>query len=156
MNDAPFDWTDEDDALVEYESLPAWDPSLFVDVFRVGLDEPEGDAQLRAAFVTPESMNSWGDFSRERALFHSGVKISMTAIYAIDAPDVAYVRLVETDQHTTTDLPQLPARAHVTLVWRPEIAIVPGSSWRIHHVGDRIQPDGVPRTVPGLDPRTAQ
>lgn len=77
----------------------------------------------------------------------------MTPSWASDAPDVAYVRLVETDQHVIDDAADVPATAHVTLVWRPEIAIVPGSSWRIHHIGDRVAPDHLPRTAVGIDPR---
>lgn len=154
VSDEVEGWTDEDDALLAYETLPAWHPSLFVDVFRAGLEEPEFDARIAAAFVTPESRNYWGDFSRARALFSTGLKISMTALYAVGAPDVAYVRLVETDEHTNDDISKVAATAHATLVWRPEIAVVPGSSWRIHQLGDQVDPDLVPRTARGFDPRT--
>lgn len=155
MSDGHVGWTDEDDALLTYEALPDWHPALFVDVFRTGLtmEQPEANVQLAAAFVTPESIESWGDFSRARAVFATGLKISMTAWYGIDAPDVAYVRLVESDQHINDDIDQAPATMHVTLVWRPEISVVPGSSWRIHHLGEAIEPSRVPRTAPGFDPR---
>ena len=155
MSDGQTGWTDEDDALVTYESLPEWHPALFVDVFRTGLAkvEPEANALLAGAFVTPESVDSWGDFSRARAIFTTGLKISTTALYGIDAPDVAYVRLVETNQHLNHDIDAVPATMHVTLVWRPEISVVPDSSWRIHHVGAAVDPALVPRTAPGFDPR---
>ncbi len=148
-------WTDEDDALVTYESLPDWHPTLFVDVFRTGLEieQPDGNKLLGGAFVTPESLDSWGDFSRARAVFTTGLKISTTALYGIGAPDVAYVRLVETDEHLTRDIDSVPATMHVTLVWRPEIAVVPNSSWRIHHLGEAVEPTLVPRTRAGFDPR---
>lgn len=155
MSDGQIGWTDEDDALVTYESLPEWHPALFVDVFRAGLSitEPQANALLARAFVTPESLASWGDFSRARAIFAVGLKISTTALYGIEAPDVAYVRLVETGQHLNCDIDAVPATMHVTLVWRPEISVVPRSSWRVHHVGDAIVPVLVPRTAPGFDPR---
>lgn len=155
MSDAQTGWTEEDDALVTYESLPAWHPALFVDVFRTGLgmEQPEANTLLVGAFVTPESVDSWGDFSRARTIFTTGLKISTTALYGIDAPDVAYVRLVETDRHLNHDINAVPATMHVTLVWRPEIAVVPASSWRIHRVGEAIEPSLVPRTASGFDPR---
>lgn len=77
----------------------------------------------------------------------------MTALWGVGAPDVAYVRLVETDGWRVPDMRAVPAAAIVTLVWRPEIAIVPGSSWRIHAIGDPLRPDQAPRTASGFDPR---
>ena len=90
-----------------------------------------------------------------RTLFESGLKISMSPLYGSDAPDVAYVRLVETDEHSVTNTADVPATAHVTLVWRPEIAILPGSSWRIHHIGEPVPITEVPRTAIGTDPRAS-
>jgi hypothetical protein len=155
MRNDETEWTDEDYAQMTYESLPAWHPSLFVDVFRSGLTLVEADANavLAGAFVTPESVDLWGDFERARAIFGSGLKISMTALYGIGAPDVSYVRLVETAEHLNRQIDAVPATVHVTLVWRPEISVVPDSSWRIHHVGEAIEPSLVPRTAPGFDPR---
>ncbi|MRG60123.1 hypothetical protein GE115_09600 [Agromyces sp. CFH 90414] len=157
MSEEPMNgWTDEDDALVAYESLPDWHPALFVDVFRTGLEmeHPDKRSLLAGAFITPESLEFWGDFSRARAVFATRLKISMTAMYGVGAPDVAYVRLVETDEHINHDLYSVIASMHVTLVWRPEIAILPNSAWRIHHLGEAIEPTLVPRTQPGFDPRT--
>ncbi|WP_149205023.1 hypothetical protein [Actinotalea subterranea] len=156
MNDDAGGWTDEDDASVEYEALPAWHPSLFVDVFRTALaTEPSElrNAFLAQAFVTPESVEAWGDFSRAEALFASGLRISMTAFFpSDDVRDVAYVRLVETTEHRSPSLADVPATAHATLVWRPELVGMPESSWRIHHLGFPVAPDLLPRTAPGVDP----
>jgi len=93
VSDDQKSWTDEDDALVTYESLPDWHPSLFVDVFRTGLELKQSNTYelLSGAFVTPESIESWGDFSNARSVFATGLKISTTALYGIGAPDVAYV-----------------------------------------------------------------
>lgn len=150
-----FEWTDEDDAAVVYESLPDWHPSLFVDAFRVALtsDEPYSVELMRRGFVTPECVDDWGDFSEARAAWTSALKVSMTPLWAVDAPDVAYVRLVETDAWIANTKDQ-PATHHVTLVWRPDIAVLPRTSWRIHAIGDPVPPDLLPRTAPGFDPRT--
>ena len=155
MIDDETAWTDADDALLTYEALPDWHPSLFVDVFRTALqtDEPDTNRLLFGAFVTPESAEVWGDFSRARAVFTSGLKIGTTALYGNGAADVAYVRLVATDAHLNHDIRAVPATMHVTLVWRPEIAVVPKSSWRIHYLGEAIEPSLVPRSAPGFDPR---
>lgn len=110
MDDEHAGWTDEDDAHLALEALPAWHPALFVDVFRTGLRQQtaERNRLLAAAFVTPESVDSWGDFFRARAAF-AELKISMTALYVTVAPDVAYIRLVETDQHINPRIEQVPA-----------------------------------------------
>lgn len=115
--------------------------------------QPEADGLIARGLVTPESIGSRANFSRARSVFDTGLKISMAALYVMDAPDVAYVRLVETSQHTNDSIDRVPATMHVTLVWRPEIAVVPGSSWRIHHLGEPMDPGLVPRTPPGTDPR---
>jgi hypothetical protein len=148
-------WTEEDDSALELELLPDWHPSLFVDVFRVGLQNFNESTEeiARGGFVTPESADAWGDFTAARKIANSRLKISMTALWGIDAPDVAYVRLVDTDEWRAPDLGAVPAAAIVTLVWRPEIAIVPGSSWRIHAIGEPLHPIDVPRTAAGFDPR---
>lgn len=148
-------WTEEDDSALELELLPAWHPSLFVDAFRVGLQNfnESTEAIARGGFVTPESVDAWGDFTAAREIASSSLKISMTALWGIGAPDVAYVRLVDTDEWRATDMRAVPAAAIVTLVWRPKIAIIPGMSWRIHSVGVPLHPDEVPRTAAGIDPR---
>lgn len=149
-------WAEADDAALAYEALPGWHPAMIVDVFRTGLGFEDSVARqkvLSEGFVTPESIDVWGDFSRAQALFGTGLRISMTPLWARDAPDVAYVRLVETDEHFAKSMTDAPATAHVTLVWRPEIAVVPGTSWRLHHIGEPVPPDQVPRTAIGTDPR---
>jgi len=71
MDSDAVGWTDEDDALLAYEALPDWHPALFVDVFRTGLEQPDADLRIAAAFVTPETLDAWGDFSRARRIFDS-------------------------------------------------------------------------------------
>ncbi|WP_029267401.1 MULTISPECIES: hypothetical protein [unclassified Microbacterium] len=148
-------WTDEDDAAVAFESLPAWHPALFFDAFRVGMQRfgENAEAIARGGFITPESEAEWGDFTRAREIANSDVKVSTTALWAADAPDVAYVRLVNTDRWISPDLRDIPAAMHATLVWRPEIAIIPNSAWRLHAIGEPLPPWLVPRTSPGFDPR---
>ncbi|WP_158375158.1 hypothetical protein [Cellulosimicrobium cellulans] len=157
MSDEQLGWTDEDDARFAFEALPDWHPAVFVDVFRatLGLEDREGrTAFLTQALVTPESVPQWGTFARATALFGSGLRMSLTALYALDAPDVAYVRLVETAAHQSPSVVDVPATAHVTLVWRRDIAIVPRTGWRVHHVGEPIAPNFVPRSAPGVDPHS--
>lgn len=155
MSDEADAWSDKDDAALVQESLPESHPSRFVEFFQDGLlhEPPLSCEWLAAVAVTPESVESWGDFSRARSLFRSGLKISTTPLYGIDAPDVSYVRLVETDEHLNYDVDAVPATAHVTLVWRPEIREHPSSAWRIHHIGEAISVESVPRTAVGFDPR---
>ncbi len=149
-------WTDEDSAAVQYESLPAWHPSLFVDVFRLGLQQPLTDEirfQLRTAFVTPESADNWGDFAEAQLIAESDLKISMNPLYGKDAPDVAYVRLVATDKWVSR-MKDEPHRTYVTLIWRPDLPeIVPQTAWRIHAIGEPLDPSTLPRTAQGIDPR---
>lgn len=68
MDHEPAGWTPEDDAILKYESLPDWHPSLFVDVFRLGLIQTGANARLAGAFVTPESVDARGI---SRVLGHS-------------------------------------------------------------------------------------
>ncbi|MCK2025087.1 hypothetical protein KZC56_02155 [Microbacterium sp. SSW1-47] len=148
-------WTEEDDAAVAFELLPAWHPSVFFDAFRAGMQRFDETIEeiARAGFVTPESVDDWGDFTRAREIANSNLKVSLHALWAVDAPDVAYVRLVDTPAWIASDLRRVPAAAHATLVWRPEIAVVPGSAWRLHALGDAVPPWLVPRTAHGFDPR---
>lgn len=149
-------WSEEDDAAVALELLPAWHPALFFDAFRIGMQNfHENSAAIaRGGFVTPESREAWGDFTAVREFANSHLKISTMARWAIGAPDVAYVRLVDTEAWTSPvgrELP--PAAAYATLVWRPEIAVAPGSSWRLHAIGAPLPPEEVPRSAHNFDPR---
>lgn len=146
-------WTEEDDAAVIYESLPDWHPALFVDAFRLGLesDEPSALELLRRGFVTPESVDAWGDFSAARQAVR-GLRISMKLLWAEGAPDVSYVRFVDRPAAIVADMRQVPAALHATVVWRPELTVTPGLSWRIHGLGAPIAPASLPRTAEGFDP----
>ena len=64
MSDDETSWTEEDDAQVTYSHFPEWHPSLFVDVFRTGLEMKQlhADQMLAGAFVTPESVDASGGF----------------------------------------------------------------------------------------------
>lgn len=148
-------WTDEDDAAIIYESLPEWHPALFFDAFRLSLesDAPFALDLLRQGFVTPESVEAWGDFSEALNALR-GLRISMKLLLAEGAPDVAYVRIVDTPFSTHPDMREVPAVYYATLVWRPEIAATSTSSWRVHGIGEAIPPERLPRTAQGFDPST--
>jgi hypothetical protein len=154
MSDDFGSWTEEDDAAVIVEGLPVWHPSLFVDQFRDALrfDHPAANRIITEGFVTPESAEFWGDYSTAREWATGESKISTTPLYGRGAPDVAYVRLVFTDEWIAPDL-DTPAHLIATLVWRPEIAMVPEVGWRIHQLGDPVEPTSLPRTDIGFDPR---
>jgi len=154
MNDDFARWTDQDDAAVIVESLPDWHPSLFVEQFRdaLTLEHPMANLFLTEGFVTPESSQSWGDYSIARAWARSDLRTSTTPFYGIGCPDVAWVRIVATDEWISADT-ETPEEMCATLVWRPEIAMVPGLCWRIHHLGNAVDPTTVPRTAIGVDPR---
>lgn len=147
-------WTEEDDARVIVEGLPEWHPSLFVHQFRQALlvDPPVPPLLLTEGFVTPESAEAWGDYSAARGWAKSASKISTTAHYGRGATDVAYVRLVFTDEWIAPNN-DTPEHAVVTLVWRPDIEVLPGLGWRIHAVGEALDPQTLPRTAIGFDPR---
>lgn len=127
-------------------------PSLTVETFRYGLELSHDPAVLAEAFVTPEFVPDWGDFSQALSIFETALTIDPTARYRPDAPDVVYVALIKTNRRPTPDTPASLITAHVTLVWRPEIAAVSGSRWRVHHIGEPITPENAPRSAPHLGP----
>lgn len=94
-----------------------------------------------------------GRLSEAQIIAESDLKISMTPIYADGAPDVCYVRLVSTDRFISR-MEDETDRIYVTLLWRPELPqFVPDTAWRIHAIGDPIDPAQLPRTAAGIDPR---
>lgn len=148
-------WTDEDDAAAFAEGLPDHHPTKFVDALRTVACDERG-AKLLPFMVTPESEDQWGgEFQVLRDFLEQPHRISTTPLYGIDAPDVAYVRFVkDSGPWIVEDLDSVEAVAHATLVWRPELpAVVEGGAWRIHALGDPIDPQYVARSAEGTDPR---
>lgn len=67
-----------------------------------------------------------------------------------DAPDIGYVRLVGTDRYTSDSIDQVPATMHLTFIWRTKIAFAPSRSWRIHYLGEPVDP-GLALHRPGVE-----
>ncbi|MEV7632000.1 hypothetical protein AB0N64_06290 [Microbacterium sp. NPDC089318] len=153
MDEAEASWSDEDDAAVAFGSVPDWHPSRFVALFRTAMTDPDASVieGARLALVTPESIDEWGDFAEALDFATGPLKISSYLELADRAPDVAYVRLVSTE-NAYDDASTLVA-TWASLVWRPEIQMIPESAWRIHSLA-RVDPQNMPRTAHGFDPRT--
>lgn len=143
-------WTDRDSAELELEGLPDDHASRFVDIFTTGLSRLDEDGALtilRSAFVTPESVEVWGDFTDAREAIR-GRKVSMTPLHPEDgSQDVAYVRIVKTDEWISRIVDE-PDAIHVTLVKRPDLEqYISGTTWRIHALGEPKDPADVPRAL---------
>lgn len=93
--------------------------------------------QLRA-LVTPESLETWGDFSGVRELLSD---TGLTSRANHRAPGVAYVKFVsDTGRSMIADgHVMIMARAIATLQFRPEL-----SEWRVHQLGDYCLPEDLP------------
>lgn len=95
-----------------------------------------------ARLVTPESLESWGNF-KEVAERLNGCGIATNREESSD-PDVVYVKYVTSDKEgylvveADDDVLTL-IRAVGTLVLREDLG-----GWRVHHVGDRVRPEDVP------------
>ncbi|SIS19764.1 hypothetical protein [Microbacterium sp. RURRCA19A] len=151
-------WTDRDDAAVVAEGMPPQSPVRCADAFMQTL-LVEGDDADRAleSLVTPESLHLWAGFGDARRWAAAvSVRLSTTAWYGRGAPDVAYVKLVPEDGRpwVVAEARDDDALAWISLVWRPEITERgPLASWRVHSIGLPIDPEELPRTAIGVDPR---
>ncbi|MFC7848574.1 hypothetical protein ACFUTU_08880 [Arthrobacter sp. NPDC057388] len=91
--------------------------------------------------VTPESRPLWGSFEMAAALLDCIEDPGMLqeAVYAHGDLDVCYMRIIrEARDHTPTTVLDDPLL--ITLVWRPD-----HGRWMVHHFGDMVHPDRVPR-----------
>jgi hypothetical protein len=88
--------------------------------------------------VTPESLDTWGDFSDARELLNG---TGMTTRTEIPAPGVAHVKFVtDPGELLVSDGPtMIMARAIATLQFRPETG-----RWMVHHLGDYCLPEDLP------------
>ncbi len=152
-----FEWTDEDTAAAITEALPDSHPSRFVDVIRCGaqLNDPRWTL-MAPFFVTPESNLSWGDdFGVLTKYMQGDFLISTTPMWAIGAPDIAYVRFVAPGgPWIVPDLTKVDPVGVATLVWRDDLDAPYGDTyWRLHGVGDAVPPEFAPRSPAPVDPR---
>jgi hypothetical protein len=145
------EWTTSDDAAFEAATRDETHPSTIALAFMSVMEDPTGWTEELRSIVTPESVDSWGDFSAAAAVVASindwGLGSVPNAAY--EAPDVAYVKILrgvtESYQQEGDDLILVPAV--LTLVWRPEFG-----RWLVHGIGNAVRPEDVPRTSPGEAP----
>lgn len=145
-------WSDDDDSAFAFHAMPETHPvkvaMLIFWVMREGTYSPE---KVRE-FVTPESVEAWGDF-REFARMCMAVDrpaFGSIANRARGASDVVYVKVLSgVDKgYTLHEEGPMMAAMVFTLVWRPE-----HDRWLIHGAGyDHVLPEDVPRTSPNEAP----
>lgn len=144
-------WTDKDDALRRSASLHPDSPSFSAKVFANALRSPIRNAGLLAWLVAPESRAAWGEFEPAAALLRAMRQpgIGSNAAPAFDAPDVAYVKVMENVAEAfTLDEPIFGTEsAVITLVWRPE-----HGRWLVHGFGHYLRPEELVRSSPGEAP----
>jgi hypothetical protein len=94
--------------------------------------------------VTPESRPLWGSFEMAAALldFIEDPGMLKEAVYAHGDLDVCYMRVIREAKEDTALTPAtaLDDPLLITLVWRPD-----HGRWMVHHFGDMVHPDRVPR-----------
>lgn len=145
------EWTVEDDAAVAVAGLGPENPMFGVFAFMSGLSDLEVHRDAMRSVVTPESKDRWGDFAEFAAILESAKPwgLGSMANPSVDAPDVAYAKILPgvTETYQNADYIVTPFVGVFTLVWRPEAGF-----WMIHHFGDYVAPEFVPRTSPGVAP----
>ena len=131
----PDDLPPPPERLTEVEALVAAgepgpdNPVTVGAVFWTAVTEPDGpDLEILGLVVTPESWRWWADFSRAAALL-AGCDMAAEVVPAPHDPDVAYLAF-----H-----PQAGDALAATLVHRPRLG-----GWRVHALGEPVQPDHVP------------
>lgn len=133
---------DDDEALRDAGPASEDNPVAVGAAFLSAVTEADGPhLNFLRGLVTPESRDAWGDFS-EVAEGLSGCGITSRVESVPDDPDVVYVKYV-TDPGValvTLEETAILVRALGTLVRRPSCG-----GWRVHGVGERLEPHRVPR-----------
>lgn len=146
------EWTDEDDAMAAAAGLQPNHPVWTVITFMSGLDDLERYREQMSMLVTPESLPRWGDFTQIAEFIASipDVGTGSRPNHPQGAPDVAYVKIMDHIEKSYIHqnegrIIEVPAIA--TLVWSEEAGL-----WRLHDVGDYVEPEELPRPNPGIAP----
>jgi len=139
MTSTDLAWTDDDDASLHLAvaategranplNVAAW-------FFHALLLEPLDRHEL-AILVTPESRESWGDFSEAAQGLQSirAPGLHARALYDPNAEDVAYVGIVQ-DVAVSRVVEDAPLALVITLVRRSELG-----GWLVHAMGGAIGP----------------
>lgn len=141
-------WTESDDALVAYETVPDDHPVRLSHVFAMALEDPATFRVALQTLVTPESLSAW-DFKSAGGVL-DGFGLLTHPRSPVNSPDVAYVYAV-----ALGDTARLVTKPEAILVervfcwvWRPELG-----SWRLHSITQQEpDPDTLPRSSPGTAP----
>lgn len=145
-------WTDADDARLTLHSMSDNHPVKLTIAIWEALDDHVAHFELLSAWVTPESLEQWGDFSEAAKSLHGEpLNVLGTIRQFEDAQDVAYVWLIRADPDSRPRMTSGPERVNIfavfTWVWRPELG-----GWRLHATGKQLDPDRLPRSAPGQGP----
>jgi hypothetical protein len=143
-------WTVEDDAAAAGAGRDETHPAFVALTFMSMITDLTQWQHHLPAIVTPESLDSWGDFTEIRDVLERIPErgLGSGATPATDAPDVAYVKIMRDVPHTfLLQAGELQVEELITLVWRPEVG-----RWLVHSVGAATLPEDAPRTSPGGAP----
>lgn len=125
------------------ELAMAWmDPIRVASMFFSAIADPQTFAVALRRMVTPESLESWGDFQSAADLFNSipdpGMQTRAKSAHGDD--EVKYVGVVYgVEEDFQMKGGAMVSSQIITLVWRPEFG-----SWLVHHFGDYVLPENVP------------
>jgi len=144
-------WSVDDDVMLMLHQRDDSHPGHVALRFFLALTAVPRQVEALQSLVTPESLESWGDFSGAAAFLAAVHEpaLGTTPKPAEGAPDVAYMKVLTGKPNV--EIVTVPTHvlmvAFVTLVWRPELG-----QWRVHSIGDSVQPEDLPRTSPGVAP----
>jgi hypothetical protein len=138
-------WTAFDDEQVQMEAMGLHHPLTVALEFARELAEEEDNAEWLAQLVTPESRESWGDFTSAKRAYRLinqpgfGSRVNRPK----GASDVGYFKILsgvaegfDVNQAGETMVP-----AMITLVWRPEAGPADKRGmWLVHGFGVPLDP----------------
>ncbi|MFS6528306.1 hypothetical protein V8Z69_00875 [Microbacterium aurugineum] len=143
-------WTPADDARAAISGYGPEEPLLTALAFLEGLGRELPPSEM-AITVTPESLDSWGDFSEAKLALDSIDDWGLGSYPepSPTAPDVAYVKILAgvTEVYQVKHAALVRPAAWLSLVWRPEHGF-----WLVHAFGHPVEPERMPRTSPGEAP----
>jgi hypothetical protein len=144
VTDDELAWTAADDASFQFSSSPANSPKGVTLRFITALETSPIPLDSLRSMVSPESLDSWGDFSRAAMKIEGIPNLGFVdGTFGFEgAPDVIYIGVLANVTKTRWQPPQVPpVVAMVNIIWRPELG-----KWVVHEIGGPAHPDQLPRT----------
>jgi hypothetical protein len=144
MTDDELTWTAADDASFQFSSSPANSPKGVTLRFITALETSPMPLDVLTSMVSPESLESWGDFSRVAMQIEGIPNLGFVdgAFGFEGAPDVIYIGVLANVTKARLQPSQVPpVVAMVNIIWRPELG-----KWVVHEIGGPVHPDQLPRT----------